>query len=493
MATVHQQSSSAQAAEYVYNKSKPGEKFRSNGLIRPYYPKVPALERLSDGFIICAVLWLIVELRGMPWHNHYSWLMLGAVLFYNFFAEIYEAYHWRGEPMYKEVARILITWFSAVGALIILAFITKRSGDFSRLVVGVWILSCTSLLIISHQSFRLITRYVANTGQRTRNVAILGGNELGHQLVNTLINMPWLGYQGFWFYDDRSNHEDRRLSDNDIRFAGNLEKLYEHASSGKISILYITLPLCAQKRVETIIDQLADTTVSVYFVPDFFVFNLLHSRWASMQGIPAVSIYDTPFQQLNGLCKRLEDIVLSIVILLICVIPMVLIALAIKLTSPGPVLFKQKRYGIHGQTIGVWKFRTMYICEDGENIVQATRSDPRVTKVGKFLRRASLDELPQFFNVLRGTMSIVGPRPHAVVHNELYRKLVRGYMLRHKVKPGITGLAQINGCRGEIKSEDMMEMRIHYDLEYIRNWSLMLDFKIIILTIMKGMLSEQAY
>ncbi|HYE35702.1 undecaprenyl-phosphate glucose phosphotransferase [Methylocaldum sp.] len=493
MTTVRQQSSSAQAAEYIYNKPKLAERSRSNGLIRPYYSKVPALERLIDGFSICAMLWLIVELRGIPWYNHYTWFMLGAVLFYNFFAEVYEVYDWRGEPMYKEVARISITCFSAASALIILVFITKRSDDFSRLVVGAWILSCTSVLIISHQTFRLIMRYVANTGQRARDVAILGGNELGQQLVNTLVNMPWLGYRGYWFYDDRSNHEDRRLSDNDIKLAGNFETLYKHASNGNISTLYITLPLCAQKRVETIIDRLADTTVSVYFVPDFFVFNLLHSRWASMQGIPAVSIYETPFHQLNGFCKRLEDIIFSIVILLICFIPMVLIALSIKLTSPGPVLFKQKRYGIHGQTIGVWKFRTMHICEDGENIVQATRNDPRVTRVGKFLRSTSLDELPQFFNVLQGTMSIVGPRPHAVAHNELYRKLVRGYMLRHKVKPGITGLAQINGCRGEIKNENMMEMRIHYDLEYIRDWSLMLDFKIIILTIIRGMFSEQAY
>ena len=479
-------------AEYVYKK--PDERFRSSGLIRPYYSKVPALERLFDGLSICVMFWLVVELSGTSWNFHYGWFLLATVLLYNFFAEFHEVYHdWRDEPMYKEAARVSMAWFSAIGALIIFAFITKTSEEFSRWVITTWMLTSASGLIISHQSFRLVTRYLINTGENTRNVAILGGNELGQRLVGALTAMPWLGYRSFRFYDDRSAQENRRLSDKDIKVAGGYETLYRHARDGKIDVIYITLPLCAEKRVEALIEQLADTTVSVYFVPDFFVFNLVHSHWKSIQGIPAVSIHETPFRQLDGLFKRLEDIVLSVIILLICSVPMMLIAIGIKLTSPGPVFFKQRRYGIHGQTIGVWKFRTMHVCEDGENIVQATRNDPRVTRIGKFLRSTSLDELPQFFNVLQGTMSIVGPRPHAVAHNELNRKLVRGYMLRHKVKPGITGLAQINGCRGEIHDEQMMQMRIHYDLEYIRHWSVMLDLKIILLTIIKGMFSEQAY
>ncbi|WP_235045480.1 exopolysaccharide biosynthesis polyprenyl glycosylphosphotransferase [Methylophaga lonarensis] len=191
--------------------------------------------------------------------------------------------------------------------------------------------------------------------------------------------------------------------------------------------------------------------------------------------------------------KRVEDIVLSFMILLLIAIPMMFIALCIKTTSKGPVFFKQTRYGMDGEKIRVWKFRTMYVAEDGPKVVQATRDDPRITPFGRFLRRTSLDELPQFFNSLGGSMSIVGPRPHAVAHNEEYRSKIHGYMLRHKVKPGITGLAQINGYRGETDTLDKMEGRVKYDLQYIQNWSLMLDLKIIMLTILRGFSGKNVY
>jgi putative colanic acid biosynthesis UDP-glucose lipid carrier transferase len=478
--------------EYVYRK--PNERSRSNGIIRPYHSKVPAVERLLDGFYIYATLWTVAEFRSVHWHERYSWLALAALLLYNFFAEVYEVYHdWRGAPMYKEAVRISIAWFSATLILISGTYIAKTFDTYSHTVVSIWALSVACNLIISHQIFRLALRYLRKKGKTARNIAILGSNELGLRLANAFASMPWLGHQGFCFYDDRSGHENRRLNTKEIKVAGGCQTLFEHARNGKIDTLYITLPLCAEKRVEMVLDRLADTTVSVYFVPDLFVFNLLHSRWTTTQGIPTVSIYETPFHQLDGLCKRMEDIVLGALILLIFAIPMALIAIGVKMTSPGPIFFKQRRYGIRGQTIEVLKFRTMRVCEDGDNVKQATRNDSRVTKFGKFLRSSSLDELPQFINVLQGTMSIVGPRPHAVVHNELYRKDVHGYMLRHKVKPGITGLAQINGCRGEINNEEMMERRIHFDLEYIRSWSLMLDFKIIMLTAIKGMFGKQAY
>ncbi|EMR14342.1 Capsular polysaccharide synthesis enzyme CpsA, sugar transferase [Methylophaga lonarensis MPL] len=184
---------------------------------------------------------------------------------------------------------------------------------------------------------------------------------------------------------------------------------------------------------------------------------------------------------------------LSFMILLLIAIPMMFIALCIKTTSKGPVFFKQTRYGMDGEKIRVWKFRTMYVAEDGPKVVQATRDDPRITPFGRFLRRTSLDELPQFFNSLGGSMSIVGPRPHAVAHNEEYRSKIHGYMLRHKVKPGITGLAQINGYRGETDTLDKMEGRVKYDLQYIQNWSLMLDLKIIMLTILRGFSGKNVY
>jgi putative colanic acid biosynthesis UDP-glucose lipid carrier transferase len=209
--------------------------------------------------------------------------------------------------------------------------------------------------------------------------------------------------------------------------------------------------------------------------------------------IPVVSIFDTPIHGVSGWLKRLEDIVLGSVIVAIIVVPMAIIAIGVKLTSPGPVFFRQRRYGLNGREIRVLKFRSMSVSEDGGDVKQATRNDPRVTRFGAFLRQSSLDELPQFLQVLTGEMSIVGPRPHAVAHNELYRSKIQGYMLRHKVKPGITGWAQVNGWRGETDTLDKMIRRVDHDLEYIHNWRLFWDIKIIFSTIFGSKKRQNAY
>ncbi|HGY7527318.1 TPA: undecaprenyl-phosphate glucose phosphotransferase, partial [Escherichia coli] len=235
-------------------------------------------------------------------------------------------------------------------------------------------------------------------------------------------------------------------------------------------------------KMKELIKALTDTTCSVILIPDVFTFNILQSRTEEVNGIPVVPIFETPLNGINMVLKRLEDIILSVVILTLISPILIIISLCVKLTSPGPIIFKQTRYGMDGKPIKVWKFRTMVVMEN-DNVTQATKNDVRVTKVGRFLRRTSLDELPQFFNVLFGGMSIVGPRPHAVIHNEQYRSLIEGYMLRHKVKPGITGWAQINGWRGETDTLEKMEKRVEYDLEYIREWSIWLDIRIIFLTI----------
>jgi putative colanic acid biosynthesis UDP-glucose lipid carrier transferase len=238
---------------------------------------------------------------------------------------------------------------------------------------------------------------------------------------------------------------------------------------------------------------LADTTVTVYLVADFLYYSLLRAQWGQVGGIPVVGVHDSPFAGIVGWVKRMEDLVLGSLIVLLTAIPMICIAVAIKTTSPGPVLFRQWRYGLCGKKIRVLKFRTMSVCDDGPVVVQASKDDARVTKVGRFLRRTSLDEFPQFFQVLTGELSIVGPRPHAVAHNEQYRSLIHGYMLRHMVKPGITGWAQVNGWRGETAELEKMEQRVRHDLEYIRNWNLLLDLKIIFLTIFGAKKGRNAY
>jgi len=228
-------------------------------------------------------------------------------------------------------------------------------------------------------------------------------------------------------------------------------------------------------------------------VPDIFTYDLIQARIDQMAGMPVIAILETPFTSINAFNKRLADMVLSVIILALISPLMLLIALGVKLGSPGPVIFKQRRYGLNGEEIMVYKFRSMRVMEDGDQIRQATRDDDRITPLGRILRKTSLDELPQFVNVLQGRMSIVGPRPHAVAHNELYRKLISGYMLRHKVKPGITGWAQVNGLRGETDSVDKMAARIQHDLDYMRNWSLSLDLLIIAKTVWLVFRDAKAY
>jgi putative colanic acid biosynthesis UDP-glucose lipid carrier transferase len=251
--------------------------------------------------------------------------------------------------------------------------------------------------------------------------------------------------------------------------------------------------MASQPRILKLLDELKDTTASIYFVPDIFMFDLIQARMDSIGGIPVVAVCETPLYGFNALIKRVSDIVIAATILLLISPVMLAIAIGVKRSSPGPVLFKQRRYGLDGREILVYKFRSMTVTEDGPVVRQATRQDSRVTRFGGFLRRTSLDELPQFINVLQGRMSVVGPRPHAVAHNEMYRKLISGYMIRHKVKPGITGLAQVNGLRGETDTIEKMKARVEYDLSYLRNWSVWLDLMIILKTVFVVLRDQNAY
>ena len=257
--------------------------------------------------------------------------------------------------------------------------------------------------------------------------------------------------------------------------------------------MFIAVPRRQAQRTEGLITDLRDTTASLYYVPDVFLFDLIQARADEIAGIPIITLCETPFHGWRGVIKRCSDIVLASLLLAIAAPAMALIAIAIKLSSPGNVIFRQRRYGLDGDEITVYKFRTMTVTEDGPSIAQATRNDARVTPLGRYLRRYSLDELPQLINVLQGRMSVVGPRPHAVAHNEQYRKVIRGYMVRHKVMPGITGLAQINGCRGETSQIEEMERRVHYDLEYLRLWSIGLDFRILARTLSALLRDKKAY
>ena len=397
----------------------------------------------------------------------------------------------------REISSVVATWALTILVLALLGFATRYAELFARSVMLAWIVLTPALISLSRMCLRVIQIGLLRRGVGTRRVAIAGFNDLGRQTAANIQSDPSLGLNLVGFYDDRdesrrSSAEGKPLGD-EANLLGNLQQLVQRAREGQIDTVLITLPMRAEDRIRFVLDQLSDSTVSVYIVPDFFVFELLHSRWTSMGGLPAVSVFENPLFGVDGVVKRIVDLLIATAGLIAISIPMLLIAVAVKLSSPGPVFFRQRRYGLDGREILVWKFRSMRTCDNGPVVKQATKDDPRVTRVGAILRKTSLDELPQLFNVIEGTMSLVGPRPHASAHNEEYRSLIPGYMLRHKVKPGITGLAQVNGCRGETQTIEKMERRIQWDHTYIRRWSVWLDLKILFKTLLVVWKQEEAY
>jgi putative colanic acid biosynthesis UDP-glucose lipid carrier transferase len=340
---------------------------------------------------------------------------------------------------------------------------------------------------------RKVQQRLRARGLNIRRFAVCGVNELGIQLARNIEGAPELGLRLAGFYDDRPLDRVAKLPDEIGPFVGNLDELVHRARRGTIDTVYITFPMRAEERIRSVLAKLADTTASVYIVPDFFVFELLHARWTNINGLPAVSVFENPLYGIEGLAKRAADLVFGSLLLAAAALPMLVVAAAIKLSSRGPVFFRQRRYGLDGRQILVWKFRTMSCCDDGLAVRQATRDDNRVTPLGRVLRRTSLDELPQLFNVINGSMSLVGPRPHANAHNEQYRSRIEGYMLRHKVKPGMTGLAQVNGFRGETETLEKMEKRVACDHQYIREWSFWMDLKILAKTLGVVLTQRNAY
>jgi putative colanic acid biosynthesis UDP-glucose lipid carrier transferase len=368
-------------------------------------------------------------------------------------------------------SRILVRWGAIVAALLFMAFAFDVGPEFSRKVILIWFVTTPVALCLA-QAVRLRASWSAAHLPGHRYI-IVGVNEVGLELARRL---PGKGFSGY--FDFRSSDRISPLLDTD-KFGGHCRDLADYVRTHGIGRVYIALPLANVPRLTALIDTLRDTTASVYFVPDAFAFDLIQGRLAEVNGMPVLSVCETPFHGTDAVLKRVMDIVLGGCALLLTLPVLLLIAVAVKLSSPGPVLFQQRRYGLNGEEITVYKFRSMTVCEDGADVTQATAKDHRVTAVGRFIRRSSLDELPQLFNVLQGTMSLVGPRPHAVAHNEKYRRLISGYMIRHKVRPGITGLAQIEGLRGETETTEKMAERVRYDLEYLRNWSPWLDLRIL--------------
>ena len=450
--------------------------------------------RLSDALCIVGGLAVAVVRGRTTTVDHYIIAAAVAIIVYYLLAEMGGLYRsWRGVSAHREAVGVLFGWGCTLVVLLALGFITQHTGEFSRISMLAWFATTPVLILASRIITRRIQQMLLSAGYRTRKFAIVGVNELSFRLAENIESSPHMGLRLVGFFDDRPEPRNPTIPADLGRRAGTIQDLVDQARAGTIDRIYITFPMRAEDRIRRVLDMLGDTTASVYVVPDFFVFQLLHSRWTDILGLPVVSVFENPFYGIDGAAKRLSDLCFGSLLLALAAAPMAVIAALVKLTSPGPVFFRQRRYGLDGREIRVWKFRTMSVCEDGPQAVQAKRNDPRVTRLGAVLRKTSLDELPQLFNVLDGSMSLVGPRPHPNALNDEFRTQIGGYMLRHKVKPGITGLAQVNGWRGETDSPEKMQKRIEFDHRYIREWSLWMDIKILLQTVLVVFSRKNAY
>jgi putative colanic acid biosynthesis UDP-glucose lipid carrier transferase len=442
------------------------------------------LRAILDPLLIIGCLVAVVAFSGEGFYNRY--LVLALIVFSLTFPGNFSL----ATSRWSLLKDILFGWASIVLMLLFFGYATQYLDAFPPEVLMMWAGSVPVVLFLAHSSIPvLLPRILALEG--TRSAVIASTNDLGLRLAEQFRSRPYLGVNFVGFFDDRAPTRIGRVSEGPV--LGGIEGIPDFVKSHHIDSIYVTLPMASQPRILKLLDELRDTTASIYFVPDIFVFDLIQARMDSVAGIPVVAVCETPFYGVSGMLKRVSDIVLATLILILISPLMLAVALGVKLSGPGPILFKQRRYGVDGRDIVVYKFRSMTVCEDGNEITQARQGDTRVTRFGAFMRRTSLDELPQFINVLQGRMSIVGPRPHAVAHNELYRKLIKGYMVRHKVKPGITGWAQVNGYRGETETLEKMQKRIECDLYYLRNWSLQLDLYIILKTIFVVLKHKNAY
>ncbi len=466
--------------------------------------KTPISTPVVSGIVRAVDMLLVLACAGFSWSVYligessaiefYVPVVLGAILLQAnvfHFAGLYrfETY----TNLFYQIGRLLVAWSFVIFVLITVAFLTKTSAQFSRGWILIWFASTLCTLIFFRVTlYTRICRWAAG-GRLIRTIAIIGAGEQCQRLLRYLGDLRGSNIRIAGVFDDRKDSRVPEFIEGHPRI-GDTDDLIEFARQNRIDQIIIALPWSAEERLMTIMRKLRTLPVDVCLSPDMIGFHLLYSTFSRVGAVPVLNVFNKPLSDWKLLTKELEDRFLGAAILLLILPLMLLVALLIKLGSRGPVFFRQTRYGFNNQEIEVWKFRTMRH-EPGPDasVPQATRDDPRVTLFGRFLRRSSLDEMPQIFNVLRGDMSLVGPRPHAVPHNEYYDGIVNEYASRHRVKPGITGWAQVNGWRGETDTVEKMQRRVEHDIHYIDNWSIAFDLKILLMTAFAVFRGENAY
>ena len=453
---------------------------------------VVVLKSWINPLVVASTLAASMLFRQIPFTTPYLALMLVGSLLTAQMVCPPNFDKWLADPrsVQKSVLRTLFEWCAVAAILLFMAVAMKIADVYSREVITVWLIATGVSLASAHWGSARLARWISHTAESSHRHIVIGINDVGVEFVRRMQRRACAShFMGYFDFRDA-----KRLNNPAVaQLKGHASEVAQYVRDHGIHSVYIAVPISNVPRIQDLLAALRDTTASVYFIPDMFSFELMQPRLLDINGMPALSVTETPLQGMCGVRKRVFDVAAALAAIALLSPVLLLIALAVRLSSHGPIIFKQKRYGLNGDEIEVFKFRSMTVCENGGSVVQATRGDKRLTPIGAFLRKTSLDELPQIFNVLLGTMSFVGPRPHAVAHNEQYRKIISGYMLRHKVRPGITGWAQVHGLRGETDTLHKMEQRVRYDLEYLRHWSLWLDAKILFRTLGLVLKRENAY
>lgn len=411
---------------------------------------------------------------GMP-GRYYEPVFAAAIAMVLLSTGIYRS--WRLNQIWALMRAVATGWLATVLAVMTWMFVAQSSAEYSRGWFASWVAASACLLCGQRLLVYSSLRWLRYHGLNTKTLLLVGDEAATRKVEASLQESSWSGLRLV-----------ARVAPDGVA------ELCANGTDRSLDEVWLCIPMSDEAAIKQVLSALKYSTANIRLIPDLFSLKLINHGVSEVLGMPMLDLSATPMTGQNLLAKTMLDIVLSSIILVVISPLMLLIAILVRLSSPGPVIYRQVRLGWNGQEIEVYKFRTMrQHAEAVGEVTQARKFDPRVTRIGGFLRRTSLDELPQFINVLQGRMSIVGPRPHAVVHNRFYEDLVPGYSLRHKVKPGITGWAQIHGLRGETDTIEKMRSRVEYDLQYIENWSIWLDLKIIGKTAVSGWVHRNAY
>jgi len=510
----------ATAAPYSGLGARPRAQTTSKRLLKNNQNLVALLQLLVDIIIVSGSLCVLTYLQQQAIPSSYRFLAVIAAFCMAFIYSERGIYRCAAGSR-QGLLRLTMAWLMVLACLAALGFVTKTSEDYSRQTLLLWTVGAWLAQLVSYLSFSYLTSVYKSGDARSIPTLVIGSGALAQQLTNSLNSNHWVRDKvvGFLSLEGESTateaaasntllgvlskaylnkplvSEQSPLAQQNLQLVSetligsklitNIAALAELVKAHKVKRIYLALPMALSQQVSRLNVELLDLNVDIIWAPDIYALKLMNHSVREVAGVPLISLNESPLtsSRLSTILKDIMDRLVASIALVVLSPLLLLIAAAVKLSSPGPVLFKQQRHGWDGKIIKVWKFRSMKMhTEQQGEIKQASKADDRITAVGKFIRRTSIDELPQLINVLQGRMSLVGPRPHAVAHNHFYSKKINAYLCRHRIKPGITGLAQISGCRGETQTIDKMEKRVEFDLEYINNWSLWLDIKILIKT-----------